>query len=219
MKQLAFATPPQPLRAAKQQRSRILMQSVREATIELLHSLGAERITTVKIAERAGISVGSLYRYYPNKEAILTDVYDAELMKLDRHLRSRMRVDSSQGRLEDLIREGIELTIQFHRDLLALNANFFIAFRQNFNFSDRQGPAGAGSWDAWAERWFLEVLENNRDRLKVTDLPATARFMIDMASGTIYRIIETRPQALEDGLLAEQLSALINSYLLKHITP
>jgi hypothetical protein len=108
----------------------------------------------------------------------------------------------------------VELTIQFHRELLTLNAAFFIAFRRNFNFSDRQGPAGIGSWDAWAERWLLEVLENNRDRLKVTDLPAAARLMIDMASGTIHRIIETRPQALDDALLTEQLTALINGYLL-----
>jgi AcrR family transcriptional regulator len=213
MKQLAFATPSQPLRVAKQQRSRILMQSVREATIELLHRVGPEEITTVKIAERAGISIGSLYRYYPNKEAILTDIYDEELSRLDRRLRARMRPDSSNDRLEDLIREGVELTIQFHRDLLALNARFFITFRQNFNITDRRGPAGAGSWDVWAERWFLEVLENNRHRLKVTDLRAAARLMIDMASGTIHRITETRPQALDDSQLVEQLTALISGYL------
>lgn len=214
MKQPAFPMPPQPLRAAKQQRSRILMQSVREATIELLHSIGPGEITTVKIAERAGISVGSLYRYYPNKEAILTDLYDAELAKLDQCMRDRLRPDSSQGRLEDLIREAVELTIRFHHELLALNATFFIAFRQNFNFSDRPGPAGTGSWDMWAERWLLEALENNRDRLKVDDLPTAARFIIDLALGTIHRIIETRPQALESPQLSMQLTALICGYLL-----
>lgn len=190
------------------------MQSVREATLELLRSIGPGHITTVKIAERAGISVGSLYRYYPNKEAVLSDVYDAELKRIDSHLRALMRPHSSGDRLEDLIRHGVELTIRCHRELLALNAAFFIAFRQNFNFSDRQGPAGAGSWDTWAERWLLEVLENNRGRLKVTDLPGAARFMIDMASGTIHRIVETRPQALADAALAERLTGLICGYLL-----
>jgi AcrR family transcriptional regulator len=214
MKQPAFVTPAQPLRAAKQQRSRILMQSVREAAIELLRGGGPDAITTVKIAERAGISIGSLYRYYPNKEAILTDIYDGELLKLDRVLRARLRPGSSHDRLEDLIREGLELTIRFHRDLLALNAAFFVTFRQNFNITDRQGPAGADSWDVWAEHWLLEVLEHNRDRLRVTDLPAAARLMIDMATGTIHRVIETRPQALADDLLVEQLNSLICGYLL-----
>jgi len=210
----AVPQPSQPLRTAKQQRSRLLMQSVREATVELLNTLGPEQITTVKIAERAGISIGSLYRYYPNKEAILTDVYDEELQQLDRRLRARLRPDNSGDTLEDLIREGVELTIAFHRDLLALNATFFIAFHRNFNFADRQGPADIGSWDAWTERWLVDILENNRWRLKVTDLPASARFIIDMASGTIHRVIETRPQALNDRLLVDQLTDLICGYLL-----
>jgi AcrR family transcriptional regulator len=211
---MAAPQPPQPLRVAKQQRSRILMQSVREATVELLRTVGPEQITTVKIAERAGISIGSLYRYYPNKEAILTDVYEDELHKLDLRLQARLRPNSSSGSLEDLIREGVELTVGFHRDLVALNATFFIAFRRSFIFAERQGPNEAGSWDAWTEHWLIDIMENNRQRLKITDLPTAARFIIDMASGTIHRIIETRPQALHDRLLVDQLTDLICGYLL-----
>lgn len=214
MKQAALAIPAQPLRAAKQQRSRILMQSVREATIELMETLGAEQLTTVKIAERAGIGIGSLYRYYPNKEAIFTDIYEQALNDLNRHLSAEQREDSSAGPIEQLIREGMEMTVAMHRELLDVHSTFFIAFQRSFNIVDRHGPGDSDSWDSWAQQWLVDVMTHNRHRLKVTDLPATARLLIDMTYGTLQRIIETRPQALHDDMLAEQLTALICSYLL-----
>jgi AcrR family transcriptional regulator len=217
--------PPQPLRAAKQQRSKMLMRSVREATLELMRKYGPEEITTVKIAERAGISIGSLYRYYPNKQAIFTDIYQEALRTTDARLRANMFRARDQETMEDLIREGVEITVSFHRELLALNAGFFIAFRRNFDVAELSGPSHAisddarktdavESWDEWAERWLLALLESNRQRLRVTDLPAAARFIMDMASGTIHHIVETRPAALEGSLLEDQLTELICGYLL-----
>lgn len=212
-------TPPQPLRTAKQQRSKMLMRSVREATLELMAKLGPEEITTVKIAERAGISIGSLYRYYPNKQAIFTDIYDEALRNTDAFLRANMRRDRQQQSMEELIREGVEITVAFHRELLALNAGFFIAFRRNFDVAELRGPdsdidTNAESWDRWAERWLVELLEKNRSRLRIDDIPAAARFIMDMASGTIHHIVETRPAALEGTLLVQQLTELICGYLL-----
>ena len=218
MKQNALVAPAQPLRAAKQQRSRLLMQSVREATVELMKTLGPEQLTTVKIAERAGVGIGSLYRYYPNKEAIFTDIYEQALNDLNSYLHAGRRDNSSNEPLENLIREGMELTVAMHRELLGVNTAFFIAFQRNFNIVDRCGPDGSASWDSWAQQWLIEVMTNNRDRLKVTDLAATARLLLDMTYGTLQRIIETRPQALHDALLAEQLTALICNYLIEPVS-
>jgi AcrR family transcriptional regulator len=219
--------PPQPLRAAKQERSKMLMRSVREATLELIRKGGPEEITTVKIAERAGISIGSLYRYYPNKQAIFTDIYQDALRNTDARLRANMFRARAEQSMEELIREGVEVTVSFHRELLALNAGFFIAFRRNFDIAGLGGPGTAAgdttcgmvekpaeSWDQWAERWLLQLMESNRQRLRVTDLPAAARFIMDMASGTIHHIVETRPAALEGTLLEQQLTELICGYLL-----
>ena len=215
--------PPQPLRTAKQQRSKMLMRSVREAALELIRKGGPEEITTVKIAERAGISIGSLYRYYPNKQAIFTDIYHEALRATDARLRANMFRARAQQSMEELIREGVEMTIGFHRELLALNAGFFIAFRRNFDVAELRGPGSTAdnaagerteSWDQWAERWLLDLMEKNRDRLRVVDLPATARFIMDMASGTIHHIVETRPAALEGTLLEQRLTELICGYLL-----
>src|SRR5215510_6522657 len=55
----------------KQARSTDLVAAILEAAIQVLASEGAQRFTTIRVAERAGVSVGSLYQYFPNKESIL----------------------------------------------------------------------------------------------------------------------------------------------------
>ena len=55
----------------KQARSTELVTTILEAAIQVLAKEGAQRFTTARVAERAGVSVGSLYQYFPNKAAIL----------------------------------------------------------------------------------------------------------------------------------------------------
>lgn len=54
-----------------QRRSAATLAAIVEAASQLLHRQGEEALTTNAIAERAGVSVGSVYQYFPNKEAIL----------------------------------------------------------------------------------------------------------------------------------------------------
>lgn len=55
----------------KQARSTELVSVILQAAVQVLASEGAQRFTTARVAERAGVSVGSLYQYFPNKAAIL----------------------------------------------------------------------------------------------------------------------------------------------------
>ncbi|KQV27048.1 TetR family transcriptional regulator [Massilia sp. Root335] len=55
----------------KQARSSDLVAAVLEAALQVLATEGAQRFTTTRVAEKAGVSVGSLYQYFPNKAAIL----------------------------------------------------------------------------------------------------------------------------------------------------
>ncbi|MFT3765124.1 MAG: TetR family transcriptional regulator [Minicystis sp.] len=55
----------------KQARSERLVADILEAAVRVLAREGARRFTTVRVAEEAGVSVGSLYQYFPNKEALL----------------------------------------------------------------------------------------------------------------------------------------------------
>ncbi|MFK0382898.1 TetR/AcrR family transcriptional regulator [Agrobacterium sp. NPDC090273] len=47
------------------------MEAIHEAAIQVLLSEGLSRLTTTRVAERGGVSVGTLYQYFPNKEALL----------------------------------------------------------------------------------------------------------------------------------------------------
>ncbi len=55
----------------RQARSNDLVAAILEAALQVLAREGAQRFTTTRVAERAGVSVGSIYQYFPNKAAIL----------------------------------------------------------------------------------------------------------------------------------------------------
>src|SRR6202789_4381377 len=55
----------------QQARSTDLVAAILDAAVQVLAREGAQRFTTARVAEKAGVSVGSLYQYFPNKAAIL----------------------------------------------------------------------------------------------------------------------------------------------------
>ena len=69
--------PPQPPKALKprktpsQSRARVTVDAIFEATIQVLLSQGMAGLTTTGVAERAGVSVGTMYQYFPNKQALV----------------------------------------------------------------------------------------------------------------------------------------------------
>lgn len=60
-----------PRKQPKQARSNELVAVILEAALQVLEKHGARRFTTARVAEKAGVSIGSLYQYFPNKAAIL----------------------------------------------------------------------------------------------------------------------------------------------------
>lgn len=70
----ATPTIPNRLKARKkpiQARSGATVEAIHEAVIQVLLGEGLARLTTTRVAERAGVSVGTLYQYFPNKQALL----------------------------------------------------------------------------------------------------------------------------------------------------
>jgi AcrR family transcriptional regulator len=63
-----------PRKKPQQRRSRVTIDTIFEAAIQVLLANGLDRITTIQIADRAGVSVGSLYQYFPNKNALLAAI-------------------------------------------------------------------------------------------------------------------------------------------------
>ena len=69
-----------PRKSPVQARSLATMDAIYEATIQVLVAEGMARFTTTRVADRAGVSVGSLYQYYPNKRSLLAAVLERHLV-------------------------------------------------------------------------------------------------------------------------------------------
>lgn len=94
----------------KQARSTGLVAVILEAATQVLAKEGAQRFTTARVAERAGVSVGSLYQYFPNKAAILFRLQSDEWRQTN-DLLSRILQDTQRPpleRLRDLVRAFIQ---------------------------------------------------------------------------------------------------------------
>jgi len=68
------ATPPRhlsPRKKPRQARATVTLEAIFEATIQVLLAEGLHRLTTTRVAERAGVSVGTMYQYFPHKQALL----------------------------------------------------------------------------------------------------------------------------------------------------
>jgi AcrR family transcriptional regulator len=66
-------------RSPKQARSRATVEAILEAAAQILERRGADALTTNDVAERAGVSIGTLYQYFPDKAAILVAAARREL--------------------------------------------------------------------------------------------------------------------------------------------
>ena len=68
-----------PRKTPRQARAEATVDAILEATIQVLLSAGAGRLTTTRVAARAGVSVGTMYQYFPHKEALLYAVLKQHL--------------------------------------------------------------------------------------------------------------------------------------------
>lgn len=72
----------EPRKTPVQARATVTVEAICEATIQVLLSQGADRLTTTRVADRAGVSVGTLYQYYPNKQSLLFAVMEDHMEKV-----------------------------------------------------------------------------------------------------------------------------------------
>ena len=100
----------EPRKTPTQARSAVTVEAISEATIQVLLSHGAERLTTTRVAERAGVSVGTLYQYYPNKQSLLFAVLEHHMNNVA--ARVEAVCDSACHKpLAEMIREVVEVFV------------------------------------------------------------------------------------------------------------
>lgn len=114
-----------PRKQASQARARATRAAILEAAARILEAGGTAGLNTNAIAQRAGVSVGSLYQYFPNKEAILAELIRekrAQLMEWMRQAEAETRNAAPEQALQALIRAG--LRHQFQRPALAMEVEY-----------------------------------------------------------------------------------------------
>jgi AcrR family transcriptional regulator len=100
-------------RRPQQRRAQETVESVLDAVIRILKREGPCAMTTNRIAEVAGISIGSVYQYFPDKHAIFIALHERHIHQIDRLVQSTL-VEHGTSSLEDLMRAMIEAMVEAH---------------------------------------------------------------------------------------------------------
>lgn len=75
-----------PRKSPRQQRAAVTVDAIFEATVQVLLTDGAPRLTTTRVADRAGVSVGTMYQYFPHKQALIYGLTERHLDHLTKRI-------------------------------------------------------------------------------------------------------------------------------------
>lgn len=103
-----------PRKHASQERSRATVDALVEATARILVKEGFDKASTNRIAEVAGVSVGSLYQYYPGKEALVVAVIERHNQEIMQLVRAALAEVAAQP-LEKAVRRMVAAAVEAHR--------------------------------------------------------------------------------------------------------
>lgn len=196
-----------PRHAPKQGRSRAIVQAIVDAGRQLLGEEDPQSLTTNRIAERAGVSIGSLYRYFPNKDAVLAAIYDAEVGREAADLRDAPTWQTDEGPLREALVAIVDFQLERQRRLLALGQDFYRTHHGDFSLALRMGSDEV-------EQHMLELLGRHADCVRVRD-PVQAAFMLGRGlSAIVRRALEERPEKLAEPGFRQELIDLVTCYLM-----
>lgn len=100
-------------RAPRQERSRQTVEAVLDAVERVLKRDGVEAITTNRIAEAAGVSIGSVYQYFPDKQSIFTALHQRHVEQVSAII-ERVVATHAAGSIEDFTCELLQALIDAH---------------------------------------------------------------------------------------------------------
>ena len=100
-------------RQPSQRRARHTVDAILNAVIRVLKRDGVNAVTTNRIAEVAGVSIGSVYQYFPDKHAIFTALHQRHVEEIDRMIAGRL-FEHAQSSLDTLMRAMVEGMVEAH---------------------------------------------------------------------------------------------------------
>ena len=190
----------------QQQRARIIVDSILEATQICIAEMGLLDLTTPKIAEKSGVSVGSIYQYFGNKEEIVQELLRRKSEQLGLALK---QIAISQEGLS--IEEIIPLSIQFGFDMMKADDGFFIEVLKHWHGYNNSEAAqilekhfyevGLYVFSRFFKDWSFETLKNK------------SFVIINSTLFTMMRYVSNNNFLISEQQLKKELSMMILAYL------
>lgn len=188
-----MATRLAPRKQPKQQRSAATRERIVEAAARVFAEHGYAAGTTNRIAAEAGLSVGSLYQYFPNKDAILVEL-------VRRHVaEGAARVAQAVTTAADPVAAAVDAVLANHADSPRLHQVLFE--------EAPRPPELLFELHALEERVVDEVARLlRRDRL-------VAWTTVAMVESLVHRYVSSHPEHLDSPAFAAQLKKAVKAYL------
>jgi AcrR family transcriptional regulator len=195
----------EPRKTPIQARSAVTVEAISEATVQLLLRHGIERLTTTRIAERAGVSVGTLYQYYPNKQSLLFAV-------LEHHLNNVMeKVEAAcEGARHKPLAEMIRDMVEAFVDAKMERADISVALYRVS--ADAGGPALIKRISQRSRNAVEAMLQTATDAELLPD-KVTIDMMLAAMAGVMRSLLEAGPSPVTVRKSREQLVLLCQSYM------
>lgn len=207
-------------RQPKQRRSRTLVAAIRQACLRILESGEPEQLTAKRIAEVAGVTIGSFYQYFPNKEAVLFDVLMEQAPgEADRIAAETRYVHTlSEESLGATLRELVYLTCERHLRMLKLHGDIYRRYHRQIDF---QGLINTSvrkyievtSWQDWVRN----LLQRHRDALVVDSLDGSLDIAAYLVATSIVNLtadaVDNAPHLLASEEFRRQLTRMLLNYL------
>jgi AcrR family transcriptional regulator len=198
----------QPRRQPRQSRARVTVDAIVEATSRVLVAEGYDRASTNRIAEAAGVSIGSLYQYFGSKEALVAALADLHVARMVAAM-TRSLSGCASG----------DLATDARRVALGLIA----AYRVNARLHDvlcQEVPkvANLGSvydFEAWVVARGREHLDAISHEVRLADLDRAMFLLSHAVPSAIRAAVQADPEGRDDARLAEEVAELALRYLVE----
>ena len=198
-------------KTATQDRSKATVDALLAATARVLVKEGYDRASTNKIAEAAGVSIGSLYQYFPSKEALVAAVisrHTGEMMEVVRT--SMVRVAGLP--IPEASRELVKVMIDAHRIEPKLHRVLVEQIPRVGNMEDIE------KLDEEATTLVRAYLEGHRDEIAIDDLEIASFICVASVEALTHAAVLRRPALLDNPRFVEEVAAMITRYLTTGVT-
>lgn len=188
-----------------QARSQFTVEAILDAAAQVFEAHGYAAGTTNRIAERAGVSIGSVYEYFPNKDAIVVALAERELER-EREEILEVLERSADERLDRLLREFVETLVGFHARSPALH---------RILFDEAEHPPETHACVLRFEESLAHALEGalRQRRLGVADADLAAHIVVQTTESLAHRFVLRGIHELDQDTFVEEVTRLLARYL------